>query len=246
MVSRPERPTPKPLPENAGCSFKGWGTTLYLDWSSVPLPGYRPALGGKEVNTHPGQLPHRWAKPNKRKPGLEGALTPLSRCLVTAQVTKHLCFSFQPTDRIFSEQLYVFPLDHYAAFAVLQSRIHEVWAWLLSPTMKTDLRYAASDCFDTFPFPGGSPNNRDVTLEGAGQALYDERAAVMRECQIGLTKLYNDLPVRLQELHLDMDRAVLDAYGWSDLHVPSWGEQDRGWGLEVIERLYALNAARSL
>ena len=67
----------------------------------------------------------------------------------------------------------------------------------------------------------------------------------MRECQIGLTKLYNDLPVRLQELHLDMDRAVLDAYGWSDLHVPSYGTVDRGWELEVVERLYELNQQRS-
>jgi hypothetical protein len=92
-------------------------------------------------------------------------------------------------------------------------------------------------------------------LEGAGQALYDERAAVMQECQIGLTKLYNMLKeprrgdgkalVRLRELHENMDRAVLDAYGWSDLHVPSYGTVDRGWELEVVERLYELNQQRS-
>ena len=186
-----------------------------------------------------------WWRFGETTPALYTALAPLSRCLVTTRVTKHLMFAFQPTDRIFNEKLSVFPLDHYAAFAILQSRIHEVWSRLLSSTLETRLNYSASDCFDTFPFPGGSPNNRDVTLEGAGQALYDERAAVMRECQIGLTKLYNDLPVRLQELHLDMDRAVLDAYGWSDLHVPSWGEQDRGWELEVVERLYELNQRRS-
>ena len=187
-----------------------------------------------------------WWRFGETTPALYTALAPLSRCLVTSAISKHRVFAFVPSNQVYSHNTYVFPFEIYEPFCVMQSSVHLVWAELLSSGLSDRLGYRPSDCFDTFPFPGGPPSQEDVTLEGVGEVLYTERARYMLEHQIGLTKLYNDLPVRLQELHLDMDRAVLDAYGWSDLHVPSWGEQDRGWGLEVIERLYALNAARSL
>jgi len=168
-------------------------------------------------------------------PGLHGAIAPLTRLLVTSRVTSHLCFSFQPPDRVFSDKLCVYPIADYATLAVLQSRIHESWARLLSSTMKNDLSYAPSDCFDTFPFP------RDVsTCEAAGRALYEARAAYMVKTQQGLTKTYNrikdpacvDPPVvELRRLHEAMDRSVLAAYGWHD--SPSSDE--------IIDRLYELN-----
>ena len=100
---------------------------------------------------------NRWWQFAGRSPELYQAIAPLDRCLVNSQVTKHLVFAFQPTNRIFGHTLYAYPLDAYTAFAVLQSRIHEGWARLLSSSMKTDLRYAASDCFETFPFPEPDP-----------------------------------------------------------------------------------------
>ena len=46
-----------------------------------------------------------------------------------------------------------------------------------------------------------------------------------------------------------MDRAVLAAYGWSDLPVPAYGTADpeaqRAFDEEVIDRLFALNAERA-
>lgn len=300
---KPERDTPKPLQENAGCAYVG-SFVLGMGFTLTPLERNAlvhknkhnaerifPYLGGQEINTSPTQnfdryvisfgemsldqtenwpdlleIVHEKVKPerdkNKRanyrdkwwlfgeyRPGLFRALTPLSRCLVTARVTKHLCFAFQPTDRIFAENLYVFPLDHYAAFAVLQSRIHETWARLLSSSMKTDLRYTASDCFDTFPFPDPCPKTPIPALESIGQELYEARARFMLNTQQGLTKTYNALKSgklpALARLHEDLDRAVLDAYGWSDLHVPPYDATDRAWELEIIARLYQLNLVRS-
>ncbi len=83
---------------------------------------------------------------------LLAALRPLSRCLVVARVTKHLVFAWQPTDRVLSDALFVFALDQSAHFACLQSRAQEVWARLLSSSMRDDLRYTANDCFQNFPF----------------------------------------------------------------------------------------------
>jgi hypothetical protein len=168
----------------------------------------------------------RWWQFAASRPELNAATHGLDRCLVTARVSKHLMLSFQPSGRILSEQLFAFPLPNDTAFAVLQSRVHEPWARLLSSSMKTDLRYAASDCFETFPFPQPDPRTVIPTLEAAGHALYGARADYMRDTDQGLTKTYNalkdpksaDVPIlHLRGLHEAMDRAVLDAYGWFDL-----------------------------
>ena len=86
------------------------------------------------------------------------------------------------------------------------------------------MRYTPSDCFETFPFPTNFETNS--SLETAGKAYYEFRAALMVRNNEGLTKTYNRFHdpderspdiLKLRELHAAMDRAVLDAYGWTDL-----------------------------
>ena len=118
----------------------------------------------------------------------------------------------------------VVALEEFSAFAVLQSRIHEVWARLQASSMKDDLRYTPTDCFETFPFPDAFKTHN--SLEESGRSYYESRASVLAGYSIGLTKLYNafqdpesdlsEIP-KLREMHDSMDRAVLDAYGWTDI-----------------------------
>jgi len=86
-------------------------------------------------------------------------------------------------------------------------------------------------------------------------------AKYMTETQHGLTKTYNALKdhacdepriVELRRLHEVMDRAVLDAYGWTEIAVPLYcpkSDADRAslqaFEDEVIDRLYVLNAERA-
>ena len=203
-----------------------------------------------------------WWQFGDKRPALYDALSRVERCLVTARVTKHLCFSFQPTDRIFNEKLFVFPLDSITHFAILQSRVHEVWVRLLSSTLGETLNYSATDCFDTYPFPQSDPRTEIPELEAIGQRLYEARASYMVDTQQGLTQTYNHLKdptcddpriAELRRLHEDMDRAVLAAYGWSDIEVPPYvtpatdAERRRleAFEDEVIDRLFVLNAERA-
>jgi hypothetical protein len=198
----------------------------------------------------------------RTRPELRQGLRGLDRCLVTSQVTKHLVFSFQPTNRIFSHNLAVFTFANHYQFAVLQSRIHEGWARLLSSTLEERLSYAGSDCFETFPFPHPDPRTVITSLEDIGQRLYDTRAKYMLDTQQGLTDTYNLLKdpdchepriEELRRLHEEMDRAVLAAYGWDDIPVPPYGtpvtEDERraleAFEDEVIDRLFVLNAERA-
>jgi hypothetical protein len=108
-------------------------------------------------------------------------------------------------------------------------------------------------------------------LETAGEAYHANRAALMIQRNEGLTKTYNRFHARaeiapdiarLRELHANMDRAVLRAYGWDDLADradPEFIEQDADEGKapktrldwpaefkdEVLARLLALNATRA-
>ncbi len=203
-----------------------------------------------------------WWHHGDKRPALYKALHSKERCLVAAQITKHLCFSFQPTGRIFSQKLVVFPMEDYARFGVLQSRVHAGWAWLLSSTMKSDLSYSPSDCVDTFPFPAAEALAPTGDLEAIGARLYETRARLMVERNQGLTTTYNQLKdpacddpeiLALRRLHEDLDRAVLAAYRWADIPVPPFETPttpaarttQESFEDEIIDRLFALNAERA-
>lgn len=203
---------------------------------------------------------------------LHEAIRGLDRCLALSRVSANLALAFQPTDRIFADSLVVFPFDQYAPFSVLQSRIHELWARFLGSSMKDDLRYSPSDCFHNFPFP--TDWRTHPALERAGSAYYEQRASQMLRSGEGLTKTYNRFHdpdegstaiASLRVLHTAMDRAVLDAYGWTDIATEceflldyeidedEWGNKKKPYHYrwpdevrdEVLARLLELNAARA-
>jgi hypothetical protein len=136
----------------------------------------------------------------------------------------HHTLAFQPSTIVFSDAVSVFLTEEFSSFSVLQSRIHEVWAKFLGSSIKDDPRYIPEDCFETFPFPANYES--DAALQAAGQTYHDHRAALMVEANKGMTTSYNhfhDVDERspavqaLRDLHDEMDRAVLRAYGWEDL-----------------------------
>jgi hypothetical protein len=148
----------------------------------------------------------------------------LRRVLAASQISSHITPSFIPSEVIPSHGVNLFCFDTCAPFCVLQSRPHEVWGRFFGSSMKDDLRYTPSDCFETFPFPDGFET--DPLLEAAGKAYHEFRAALMVLNNEGLTKTYNRFHdpeetspdiLKLRDLHAAMDRAVLDTYDWTDI-----------------------------
>lgn len=148
----------------------------------------------------------------------------LERVLVTARVSQTAAFSFVSSKQVLNEKIVVFPFESNSAFSLMQSRVHEIWARFFSSTLKDDLQYTVSDCFDTFPFPSEWENN--FGIESVGKSYYEFRADLMIRHNEGLTTTYNRFHdpdetnpdiLKLRELHAQMDRAVLDAYGWTDI-----------------------------
>lgn len=197
-----------------------------------------------------------WWRYGSESPAVYAAIRDLPRCLVVARTSKHLALAFQPTDRVFSENLIVFPLQHFTVFSILQCRVHVSWVALTSSTLESRQGYRPTDCFDTFPFPQESPRTTIPGLESVGRELYDARAQYLINNNIGLTCYYNALKCGTQgveidyhrQLHTELDQAVLRTYGWEDLaiDVPPFGPpMPDDFKEEILDRLFKLNKERS-
>jgi hypothetical protein len=166
----------------------------------------------------------KWWLWGRYTPSLYAAVAPLERVLATFFTSGHHAFTFLPSHMIYANSLIIFAMADYASFAILQSRIHEVWARFFGSSFKDDLRYTISDVFETFPFPKDPSFN--VRLDEIGKQYFDHRASTMLQSKEGLTETYNRFNnphdtqadvERLRELHFALDRVVLEAYGWVDL-----------------------------
>jgi hypothetical protein len=188
---------------------------------------------------------------------LYNAIAGLERVLAIA-LTSHTCaFTFVPSSIVFSHATGIFAFDDFCYLSILQSVFHVEWAFKYASSMKGDLRYTPSDCFETFPFPINLPS-----LEEIGQRYYEHRQTIMLTRQEGLTKTYNRFHnpqetsadiVKLRELHQEMDEAVAAAYGWNDLALAhSFYETRQGLRYtiseearrEALDRLLRLNHER--
>lgn len=197
---------------------------LFPELMSIVERKVRPMRLELRDNDHGRRLKANWWKFAWPRPELYQLLAPKKQTLVCSQVSAHHQFAMLDTRILFANYVIVFPFDSLAAFCALQSRPHEIWARFFGSSMKDDLRYTPSDCFETFPFPENWQS--DPNLEAIGQSYYEFRAGLMIRNNEGLTKTYNRFHdpnetapgiLKLRELHAAMDRAVLDAYGWTDL-----------------------------
>src|SRR5439155_15424891 len=133
---------------------------------------------------------------------LQLAIAGLERVLVVnCGATPNFGIAFLSSDVVFANTLAVLAYANSAAFCALQSRPHEAWARFFSSSMKDDLRYTSSDCFETFPFPCIAPEHMSgdsssmvhlelTALEASGRDYYEFRAALMVRNNEGLTKTY--------------------------------------------------------
>jgi hypothetical protein len=164
---------------------------------------------------------------------------------------------FAPSDTVLSHMLVVLGYDDDAHFGLLSGGIHWWWVASRGSTLETRLRYIPTDGFETFP----QPNLTDA-IASFGEKLNEYRSALMLDRLEGLTKTYNrvhdpdessDDITHLREIHVELDYAVRDAYGWTDLDLCHDFRETR-FGTrftfapvprqEVLDRLLELNHDR--
>ena len=170
------------------------------------------------------------------------AINGLGRFIVTPTTAKHRLFTWLQKGVLPDHSLIVVARDDDYTFGVLHSKLHEVWALQTGTQLETRPRYTPTTCFETFPFPQPTGEQRAAIAEAARRLnelregwLNPEGAAESELKKRTLTNLYNARPTWLQQVHQQLDKAVFDAYGWpDDLADP-----------EILERLLALNLERA-
>jgi hypothetical protein len=206
---------------------------------------------GGEVASYP------WWQFWRPRPELTEAIVEMPRLLIRSRVSEYHMPVFVPPRSVMSDATVCFIFDTDEAFSLLQSTIHEAWARFYSSSLETRMRYASTDCFETFAFPHSTNTLRDV-----GKEYHDFRKKVMLRHNEGLTKTYNhfndpdkmtDDIQKLRDLHVEMDQAVAAAYGWTDLELGhDFHETKQGVRFtiseaarrEVLQRLLKLNHER--
>lgn len=95
-------------------------------------------------------------------------------------------------------------------FALLTSRLHNVWVRAVGGRMKTDLRYSATLCYNTFPVPPLAEKQRGLLSERAFAVL----EAREHHSDKSLAQLYDPekMPGELREAHQFLDSAVDQLY----------------------------------
>jgi len=214
-----------------------------------------------------------WWQHALRSDPLYEAIGSLSRCIIAAQVSSFHTFRFENINKLFNYKVFVFRFDDYSSLAVLQSRVHETWAKeTSSPHGGSATAYSATKTFSTFPFPPNWKQLSEVVI--AGHQYEQFRSSIMERDDVGLTSIYSRFHdseeqdsdiLKLRNLHAQMDRSVLDAYGWQDISCnceflmekeideEEWGNRKKPYRYrwpdevrdEVLARLLELNALRA-
>jgi hypothetical protein len=209
---------------------------------------------------------------------LRTAVAPLPRYILVPRTAKFFSFQFVSTATIPDTSVVAITAADAWILGVLSSRMHRLWALATGGTLEDRPRYQHKLTFNTFPFPASTDAQSARIRDLAEQIDAHRKRQQAQHPDLTLTGLYNVLeklhagaPLTakertihdhglvsvLRELHDELDRAVFEAYGWSDLALVLVGRPgattpltDKPAGQaaaeeELLSRLVRLNAERA-
>jgi hypothetical protein len=204
----------------------------------------------------------RWWLFGRSNEKMRASISQLAKYICIPQVSKFRIFSFVEAPTVVDASLYCVATENSFIFSVLQSQIHITWSLATGGTLEDRPTYTNSSCFDPFPFPDLPEGPLKQRIRDLGERLDTHRKRQQEQHpDLTLTGLYNvleklrvgdalnakektihdqGLVTLLRQIHDELDAAVLEAYGWADLH-PLTPEREA----ELLTRLVALNHERA-
>lgn len=255
------------LASRSDLSASRWG----IDFTGLTLEGaraYAAPFEHVELHVKPtrqaapsADLRERWWLYKRPASAMRAATAELNEVLAITRHSKSVMPVRVNAQQILSDSLIVFASDSDSLLAILSSSAHVTWAIKYGSTLETRVRYVPTDVFETFPRAESTE-----WLERIGRTLDEERREIMLRRVLGLTNLYNlvndpSLPdatdsdvARLRAIHVEVDEAVMDAYGWSDIVLNqgfhTYRQMER-WTMspaarvEILDRLLEENHRRA-
>lgn len=185
-------------------------------------------------------LREKWWLHRRNNDDLRNSLSGLKRYIVTGQVSKHRFFSLLDQSILPDDKLIAIALNKAQWLGVLSSRIHVYWAFALGGALGVgnDPVYNKGKCFEAFPFPTLSEEQTKIIAKLAESIDKHRKRQQAEYPNLTMTDMYNVLEklrlgeeltakektthqqgliALLAEYHDELDTAVFEAYGWTDL-----------------------------
>ncbi|MBC3538993.1 class I SAM-dependent DNA methyltransferase [Rufibacter sediminis] len=198
-----------------------------------------------------------WWLFGKPRTELRKTLEGLDRFIATVVTAKHRVFQFLTSEVLPDDALINFASNDSFVLGVLSSHTHVVWTIATGSNLGGNTpRYIKSACFETFPFPAATEAQKEQIRHLAEQLDAHRKHRQALHPTLTITDMYNVLEKLksgkaltdkeqktheqglvsiLLQLHLELDVAVADAYGW-----PAYLSEE-----EILERLVVLNKERA-
>ena len=184
----------------------------------------------------------RWWLHERPRPDMKRALQGTKRYIVTPRVAKHRLFAWLAATTVADSATIAIAREDDYTFGVLHSHFHEVWSLAMGTQLETRPRYTPTTCFETFPFPQPTDEQRETIGAAAAELnrmregwLNPQGVTAVELRRRTLTNLYNQRPTWLDNIHARLDAAVAEAYGCPH------GLADTG----ILEHLLVLNLERA-
>ncbi|MFE6103963.1 Eco57I restriction-modification methylase domain-containing protein [Streptomyces laurentii] len=213
--------------QNINHSTERWVINFH-DWNTEMAANYPKAhekviLDVKPERDKNKRKPYReyWWQYGEKQRAMVKAIAPLKHCIVIALSSPTQMPVMLPTGPVFSHALIVITSDDYAQLALHSSGIQYWWTIDRCSTIRSDLRFTPTGAVQPLVLPPLTDR-----LRAAGTHLDSYRRDLMLRRNIGLTDTYNlvhssscqdaDI-VELRRIHVEIDQATVEAYGWLDL-----------------------------
>lgn len=161
-----------------------------------------------------------WWKMWRRREDMLIIKETLKRFIGCARVTQRPIFEFFSSEINPNDVVMLFAFDDYYSFGIIDSKLHWLWFNAKCSTLGGTFRYTTDSVWDTFPWPQTPTEAQIKKVAAAARVLHTERTATLKKHNMSLRDLYRLLeqPGKnpIKDLHAALDKAVLEAYGFSD------------------------------
>lgn len=133
---------------------------------------------------------------------------------VSSERRRYVPIGFATANVISSNAVQIIPHATIYHFGVLTSSVHMAWMRVVAGRLKSDYRYSKEIVYNTFPWCEPT-NEQKAKIEKTAQLILDARSKYP-DCPLSVLYDENTMPSELRKAHKANDRAVMEAYGFTE------------------------------
>jgi type II restriction/modification system DNA methylase subunit YeeA len=173
-----------------------------------------------KTNKHHINFFNYWWRLSYSREDMKKQIAKLKKYIVCSAVSQRNIFDFVCTDIHPNAALVVFTFEDDYSFGIIQSKIHWAWWKAKCSTLGNTYRYTMHSVWETFPFPQKPTLKQVQKIAKIAKELRDYRRQVLENNNETYRDLYRNLELGgknpLKDLHEKLDKAVMEAYNFSE------------------------------